>query len=393
MSKLRQSPKSLVVLLVMLLFGASVSITSVATASTLSKHGRTSHSVRLEKLAVVTKSTSTISLKVPAYTPIKPALGTDIYHCSILNPKNTTNEMITSTSFTAGTGQVHHAMLYLVYPAQVAAAEALDNGGKGWTCFGAPQLNGSNTISEVSSSPWLSAWAPGHGTDVEPVGTGMPLPAGSLIIMQIHYNLLVDCGPNGVNPTDHSAVTLKTVPAAHSVLKPLSIVNYVAPPNIPCPTGVTGPLCDRAASLVDLGQRFGQGEVNFVNLINAVCGNPAYGDSTSCTWPVVNTAVIRRVTPHMHLLGATFTLTLNPGTANAKVLVNVTNYNFDYQQGYDISPPVSVSPGDKIQVTCSWNPNIRALLPQTKDLPPRFITWGDGSSDEMCLAILGETAN
>jgi len=26
-------------------------------------------------------------------------------------------------------------------------------------------------------------------------------------------------------------------------------------------------------------------------------------------------------------------------------------------------------------------------------LPPRFITWGDGSSDEMCLAILGETAN
>jgi hypothetical protein len=111
-------------------------------------------------VAVATKTTSTINLKVPAYTPVKPTLGTDIYHCSILNPKNTTNQIITSTSFAAGTGQVHHAILYLVYPAQVAAAKALDNNGKGWTCFGAPQLNGSNTISEVSSSPWLSAWAP-----------------------------------------------------------------------------------------------------------------------------------------------------------------------------------------------------------------------------------------
>ena len=42
-----------------------------------------------------------------------------------------------------------------------------------------------------------------------------------------------------------------------------------APPDIPCPTGVTGPLCNRAASLANLGQRFGQSAVDFVDGLEA----------------------------------------------------------------------------------------------------------------------------
>ena len=47
-----------------------------------------------------------------------------------------------------------------------------------------------------------------------------------------------------------------------------------------------------------------------------------------------------------------------------------------------------VTPQDKIQVSCTYNPGLRQEIPYTRDLPPQYITWGDGSADEMCLAIV-----
>ena len=132
-------------------------------------------------------------------------------------------------------------------------------------------------------TPWLTAWAPGHGEDILPAGTGVKFPAGSLVIMQIHYNLL-----RGDKPVQ-AKLTLHTVPSS-TPLKPLSLDLMPAPPDIPCPAGVTGPLCNRTASLVDLGQRFGAGPGGLRRLPRAFCGrsvtDPPAGDTTSCTWPV-----------------------------------------------------------------------------------------------------------
>ena len=54
--------------------------------------------------------------------------------------------------------------------------------------------------------PLLTFW--GVGADDLPKGTGVTLPAGSLVIMQVHYNLLV-----GDKPVKNSLV-LQTVPAS-----------------------------------------------------------------------------------------------------------------------------------------------------------------------------------
>lgn len=346
------------------------------------------------------RTTSSLTLNLPSYRPSKPvAGGHDDYHCSLIFPGNTTDQMITSTTFTPGSVQVHHVILYLGYANQLAAAKKLNANGKGWTCFGAPQLDGSTTVSEISKNPWLAASGPGKSTGYEPTGTGMPLPAGAFIIVQVHYNLLVGCGPTGVSPTDHSSVTLGLTPAAGSGLKPLAIHQIVAPPDLPCPAGVHGSLCSRSASLVDLGKRFGQGEVNFVNLIEFTCGradslpsNTSGVTSTSCTWPVDGAGVIQDIAPHMHLLGSSMTVSLIHNGVTT-VLLNDASWNFDNQRAYDLTPAVPVVAGDKLIVSCSYNPSLRALLPQTSALPPRYITWGDGSSDEMCLASYGETQN
>jgi hypothetical protein len=163
-------------------------------------------------------------------------------------------------------------------------------------------------------------------------------------------------------------------------------------PDIPCPTGVTGPLCNRAASLANLGQRFGQGQVDFVNSLEAICGrnpaDPPAGDTTSCTWPVPRDSTIVRLTVHMHLLGRTAQIVLNPGAPQAKVLLNVPDYNFHYQRSYNLAHPVAITPSDKIGVTCTYDPTLAQELPTLRRVPPHFVTWGDGSSDEMCLALV-----
>jgi hypothetical protein len=95
--------------------------------------------------------------------------------------------------------------------------------------------------------------------------------------------------------------------------------------------------------------------------------------------------------PHMHLLGRTLSITLNPGKASEKVLLDVKNYNFDDQSATVLKTPVKVVAGDTIRVKCTFDPTLRQKIPQLKQLAPRYVTWGEGSSDEMCLGVIAAT--
>ncbi|MGH3421788.1 MAG: hypothetical protein ACRDOD_19610, partial [Streptosporangiaceae bacterium] len=288
------------------------------------------------------------------------------------------------SQFFPGSKEYHHSILFLVPPNLASAAQAANVGNGGWSCVGETPIPGPG-LGPISNTPWLAAWAPGHGADSLPKGTGIYLPAGSLVVMQVHYNLLV-----GHKPVKNS-LTLKTVPAS-TPLQPLKLDLMPAPPDIPCPANTSGPLCSRAASLTNLGQRFGASAVGFVNAIEAVCGrspsNPPIGDSTSCEWPIYSDGYIVRAGAHMHLLGVSFTMTLNPGTPQAKTILNVPAYNFDFQKAYTMAHPIPVQPGDKVQVTCNYNPQLGQELPLLRKVAPHFVTWGDGSSDEMCLGLM-----
>ena len=101
---------------------------------------------------------------------------------------------------------------------------------------------------------------------------------------------------------------------------------------------------------------------------------------------------ILRAQPHMHLLGQSVSLVLNPGTPQAQTVLQVSNYNFDYQKAYDLSTPIPVKAGDKLQVNCTYNPRLAQQLPLLRKAPPHYVTWGDGSSDEMCLGLIWSTS-
>jgi hypothetical protein len=316
--------------------------------------------------------------------------STDVYHCTLFDPHVTQDRLITDSVLDVDQAhEVHHAIYFLVSPDQVARARALDRGGRGWTCFGDPLSTGGAFAGET----WLGAWAPGGNLNKIPPGTGIELPKGSEVVVQIHYNLLAGSTP------DDTAVTLSSVPAAGSNLVHLSINQIPAPPDLPCAAGITGPLCDRAASLADLGRRFGPGAVAFVDGLEAFCRHDPTqleqaGDlvSTSCVLPYPAGRRIRQATLHMHLLGVSGSIELLRGST-AIPLDEVPAFNFDQQRTVTLAGDgVVTRPGDEVRVHCTYDPALRPKLGATKDLPPRYVTWGDGSSDEMCLAILSSSA-
>jgi hypothetical protein len=333
---------------------------------------------------------STVSVASPRYTPQAAVGATDDYHCSLVNPHITQNSYVISSQFKPGSPEVHHAVLALVPPSMTAQAIAANaaTSGKGWTCFGAPALPGAS-LAAFLSTPFLSVWAPGHGEDVLPRGTGISLPKGSLVIEQVHYNLLV-----GDKPVTNGLV-LHTVPMATPLL-PMQSQYLIAPPNIPCPAGVTGPMCNYQASLTYLNERFGSGGVEMAKGIDQVCGenpdDPSVGDTATCTWRVGSNGYIDRIQPHMHLLGVEFTMVLNPGTPQAKTILSVPNYNFNYQKAYNVAP-IPVSRGEQIQINCSYDPKLAQELPILRKAPPHFVTFGDGSSDEMCVGVTWQTSS
>jgi len=324
-----------------------------------------------------------ITLNSPMYRPVSVNGATDDYHCTLLDLHLTTNRYVVSSQFFPGSPEDHHAALFLVPPNLASDARAANVGGHGWTCFGEAGLP-NLPINEALSTPFLSVWAPGHGADVLPRGTGISLPLGSLVIMQVHYNML-----RGDRPVSNKLL-VDTVPAT-THLQPLTLGLSFAPPDIPCPSGVTGPLCNRAASVADQARRFGPMAGLFANGIEVACGrdpnNPPAGDTTTCTWPVAASGYIVRAQAHMHLLGRSFALVLDPGTPQARTVLNVPNYNFDYQKAYNLAHPVAVTAGEKLQVTCTFDPALGQELPQLRRAPAHFVTWGDGSSDEMCLGL------
>jgi hypothetical protein len=107
----------------------------------------------------------------------------------------------------------------------------------------------------------------------------------------------------------------------------------------------------------------------------------------SCTRTVQAPETVRASAGHMHLLGRSIRIEDNPGTPRARTLLDIGVWDFDNQRSRPI-PPVHLRKGDTVTVTCRHDQSLRDLLPSFKGQPERYVMWGEGTTDEMCLGIL-----
>jgi mono/diheme cytochrome c family protein len=330
---------------------------------------------------------SRLALAMPAsYRPSATGGSTDDYRCFLLDPKLADDRFVTSARIAPGAASlVHHVILYRIAPGSVAEAVALDRRapGAGWTCFGGPGVGAgtANPRGFLDDAGWIAAWAPGSGGDRLPAGTGIQLPAGSRIVMQVHYNLL-----NGTRP-DRSRAVLATVPASHG-LEPLQTVLLPAPVELACRPGERGELCDRTAAVFDQANRFGNDAALVPTGLLLLCGKdaarPIARPTTSCDRPITGPTTIHAVAGHMHLLGRSIRVELNPGTPRARLLLEIPRWSFHWQASYVFERPVVAQAGDILRVTCRHDASLRKGQ-------PRYVLWGEGTTDAMCLGVLQVT--
>jgi hypothetical protein len=322
-----------------------------------------------------------IGLSQP-YTPAAPNGGTDEYRCFLVDPKLTEPAYLTGSRFLPQNAAiVHHAIFYRLDPEQAQAAAQVDTEapGEGWTCFGDTGVQG--------QTAWVAHWVPGAGETLMPDGYGFAMPPGSKLVMQVHYNLLG--AGDGVATSDRSGMQMRLADG-DAKLKPLQTALAMAPIELPCEPGGTGPLCDRETAVADVAKRFGAESGETVQQLVQWCsgGKPKPGNTQSCDQPAEGAGTIHMAAGHMHLLGRSIKVELNPGTPKAQTVLDVPQYDFDNQALVPLAKPIKVAKDDVVRVTCTHDATLRGKLPQLKSLPSRYVVWGEGTSDEMCLGIM-----
>jgi Copper type II ascorbate-dependent monooxygenase, C-terminal domain len=337
-----------------------------------------------------------------SYLPKAAVGGVDDYHCFLLEPHLTQDMYVTSAVVQPQQGSiVHHVILFEATGQNAVDARRLNDqsGGNGWTCFGGPGLSETNPGANAASSdrlgapPWISAWVPGHTTNDLPAGTGVLLHAGAAVVMQVHYNLIHPAKP------DRSRAVLRVVPAKDSALTPLDTVLIPAPVELPCPRSVHSQLCSRDYAVQQEARKYGY-NASLIPLGLLYLCHKSLGDypraprsvsalTTTCDRRVNRPLRIYGVAGHMHLRGVDIRIDLNPGTPGARTVLHIPRWDFHWQDAYYLAQPLDANPGDTIRVSCRFdNSAKRQPVINGKRLKPRYVLWGEGTTDEMCLGLL-----
>lgn len=325
-------------------------------------------------------------LEMPeAYTP-DDSLEDD-YRCFLLDPNLDEDQFVTGYNVLPGqTSTVHHVLLFQINENSREEARARDaeDDAPGWQCFGGPGVGGrarseGGVSAGGSIAGSIGAWVPGALPTFFPDGTGALLAHDSLIVMQVHYNLAVGASP------DQTSAILQFADAGEDIV-PLRAINMVAPVELPCPAGVTGELCDRSTVIADAIEVEGQRAARRPVALMAFCGKTlddyvAQDPSqvvSSCDYPVRQAWIAVAVAGHMHELGTEITIERNPDTENAEILLQIPAWDFHWQGSYQFVEPIPLQEGDVLRITCVWDNSEN----------DRYVTWGEGTADEMCLGAV-----
>ena len=262
------------------------------------------------------------------------AEGDDVYRCFVLPTNYDSDRYISAFQVRAGNAKiVHHVIAYLDTQGRGREHDAKDDG-PGYTAFGGIGF---------APSGWVGGWAPGIAPQPLPDGVGILLPKGADIILQVHYH------PSGKSESD---------------LTQLGI--YF------CKTPVDKRM--RVAPVINPALKIPAGEANHLER----AGFTSTEDMT-----------VLQVTPHMHWLGRSMLVTATPPNAPTQKLVNVPDWDFNWQTVYAFQKPLRLPAGTQVKVEARYdNSPKNPLNPNT---PPKDVKWGEQTTDEMCLAFLGYT--
>lgn len=266
-----------------------------------------------------------------------PADGRDIYQCFVLPTDFDSDRYVTAVEVLPGNARVVHHVLVFVDTSERSTQLDADYPGPGYaTSQGFPGF---------FPSGGLGGWAPGNTADFLPAGMAKVLPRGARVVIQVHYH------PTGKAETDQTKIGLyfSKVPVVRAV---------------------------RSIPVMPPGGRFSGMKL-------------AAGDANA---EVRATRVLERdllavaITPHMHLLGKDMKLTATLPDGTVKQLVYVKDWDFNWQESYQLRQPIDLPRGTRIDMVAHFDNS--AANPRNPSSPPRDVGWGEQTTDEMCIGFL-----
>lgn len=259
------------------------------------------------------------------------AEGDDIYHCFVMPPSEKDAWMSGAEFRPDNRAVTHHVVLFLDGDGQDSVARDDAYPGPGYPCYGSPDFVPTDII---------GVWAPGMTPELLPEGIARPLPAGSRIVMQMHYHR------NGKAETDRSEV----------------------------------------------GVYLQKGEVN-KRLYLGIALDPmlnippgAEGYTSRAKWTLPAAGHIMAVFPHMHVLGKTISMTARKPDGAEQPLVSVSRYDFDWQRNYFFKEPVALAAGSQVEVKAIFDNTVNN--PDNPSNPPKLVRFGMGTNDEMNVGFI-----
>ncbi len=95
------------------------------------------------------------------------------------------------------------------------------------------------------------------------------------------------------------------------------------------------------------------------------------------------------IMPHMHLLGKHIKMTMTPPGGRTVPLVDIDEWDYNWQETYYFKNPVAVKAGTRFTVEGVFDNS--AGNPNNPSSPPRRVYLGEETTNEMCFGFLGVT--
>ena len=281
-----------------------------------------------------------VASNADSYTP--PASG-DMYRCFTMKANTTSDRYISAIDIHPGDRKtVHHVIAFIDTTGESEKLDAADPQ-PGYTCFGGPGF----TITSLDSAS-LGGWAPGSRPIMLPDDVAMKLPANARIVLQVHYH------PHDATPqpdkTEIGIYYANKTPQKLLRILPLANMSFTIPP-----------------------------------------GNANYEVDQVLPGFLVPNIHLYVIAPHMHLLGRKMQVNAYTPDGRNICLINIDDWDFNWQGLYRYKEPVAIPAGTSIAMSAffdnssdNWrNPNN----------PPKPVSWGEQTTDEMAIAFLGFTVD
>jgi hypothetical protein len=265
-----------------------------------------------------------------------PATGDVPYQYIILPTGLKKDEWVRMSEIRPGNRMVvHHAVAYIRPPgsqwlkgAPVGKAFSADD-------LATPELR---RDAMWTTSDILLVYAPGSLPDAWPDGFAKLVPAGSDIVLQMHYTT------HGHATEDRTSVGLvfaKGAPKKRVLTLQLTNDSFVIPP-----------------------------------------GEPDYRVEVHGTLP--NDALLLSFFPHMHLRGKTFEYNLVAPHGRIRTLLRIPHYDFFWQLSYRLAEPLPLEAGTVLQAIATFDNSKNN--PHNPD-PDAEVRWGEQTWSEMMVGF------